>query len=306
MKKLLVLCLLLCLVGCSSNDSKVRVGVVQLLNHDALNKATQGFVDVVDGEFGENTCDVKIAGGESWQCGNIASVFLADNVDLIMCNATSALVITSQATKDVPILGTSVTDYEDALGVIPSNVSGTSDKAPLNEQAQMLIDLLPNAKNIGILYCSSESNSEYQVEIVEDYLKAKGLNVIRFGFVDTDNLPSTLESACTNSDALFIPTDNKCADNASSIKKIADEYKVPIIAGEESIFKDVGGLATLSINYYELGRKTGEMAIRILKGKEKISDMEIEYDTKLSKFYSKEVAEKYNVTIPADFVEIGE
>lgn len=306
MKKLLVLCLLLCLVGCSSNDSKVRVGVVQLLNHDALNKATQGFVDVVDGEFGENTCDVKIAGGESSQCGNIASVFLADNVDLIMCNATPALVITSQATKDVPILGTSVTDYEDALGVIPSNVSGTSDKAPLNEQAQMLIDLLPNAKNIGILYCSSESNSEYQVEIVEDYLKSKGLNVIRFGFVDTDNLPSTLESACTNSDALFIPTDNKCADNTSSIKEIADEYKVPIIAGEESIFKGVGGLATLSINYYELGRKTGEMAIRILKGEEKISDMKIEYDTKLSKFYSKEVAEKYNVTIPADFVEIGE
>ena len=193
MKKIiLVLCLLLSLVGCgSSNSTSKRVGVIQLEDHPALNAATKGFVDVVDGEFGKGTVDVKLASGDSSTCNILANEFVADNVDLIMCNATPALISASKATENIPILGTSVTEYGVALsidgfnGTVGGNISGTSDLAPLDQQAQMFIDLLPNAKKIGILYCSSEPNSLYQVEEVTKYLKNNGLEVIAYSFSET-------------------------------------------------------------------------------------------------------------------------
>lgn len=310
-KVLLVICLLLSLVGCSSNSAKYNVGVIQFAVHDALDNATNGFVDALKAEFGDDiNIDVQNAGGDGEKCGIFANGFVADNVDLIMCNATPALQVAKNATKTIPILGTSVTEYGSALGidnfngVVGTNISGTSDKAPLDQQAQMLIDLLPNAKNIGIIYCTNEDNSIYQFDAVSEYLISKGLNVTAYGFSDTSTFNSVVDAAFSDSDAVFIPTDNTCADNGDEIRKIAEKKNKPIIAGEKSILDATGGLATLSIDYYELGKSTGEMAIRVLKGEENISEMEIEYYTKLVKYCSKSKAEKFGITIPSDYVEI--
>lgn len=314
MKKLLVIILSLFLLSsCSNNSYKYRVGVVQLVKHDALDKATQGFEDALKEEFGDEiSIEIEVAGGESANCSIIANDFVSENVDLIMCNATPALQATKSATSSIPILGTSVTEYGVALGIdnfnglVGTNVSGTSDLAPLDQQAQMFIDLLPNAKKIGILYCSSEANSKYQVDVVSEYLKNKGLNVETYSFADTSTADAAIREACENSNALYIPTDNACADNGTLIAQIADDKNIPIITGEKSTLESCHGLATLSIDYYELGRKTGDMAIKILKGESNISEMKIEYYDNPVKLYSKDIANKYNVVIPSDYKEIGE
>ena len=314
MKKiLLVACLLLSLVGCSSSSAKYNVGVIQLIQHEALDKATQGFVDVLNEEFGDDVnIDVQNASGDSSTCLLMANNFVAENVDLIMCNATPALQAAKNATETIPVLGTSVTEYSVALGIenfnglVGTNISGTSDLAPLDQQAQMFIDLLPNAKNIGIIYCSSEDNSIYQVKVVTDYLTSKGLNVTSYAFADTSSADQIIRNACGNSDALYVPTDNACADNGPLIAQIAEGNNVPIITGEKSTCISCNALATLSIDYYDLGRTTGEMAVRILKGEANISEMKIEYFANPVKLYSKEVADKFSVTVPSDFKEISE
>ena len=314
MKKIiLVACLLLSLVGCSSSSAKYNVGVIQLIQHEALDKATQGFVDVLNEEFGDDVnIDVQNASGDSSTCLLMANNFVAENVDLIMCNATPALQAAKNATETIPVLGTSVTEYGVALGIenfnglVGTNISGTSDLAPLDQQAQMFIDLLPNAKNIGIIYCSSEDNSIYQVKVVTDYLTSKGLNVTAYSFADTSSADQAIRSACENSDALYVPTDNACADNGPLIAQIAEGNNVPIITGEKSTCISCNALATLSIDYYDLGRTTGEMAVRILKGEANISEMKIEYFANPVKLYSKEVADKFGVTVPSDFKEINE
>lgn len=317
MKKiLLVACLLLSLVGCSSSSSsnaKYRVGVIQLIQHEALDKATQGFVNVLNEKFGEEVdIDVQNASGDSNTCTLMANNFVAENVDLIMCNATPALQAAKFATETIPVLGTSVTEYGVALGIdnfnglVGTNISGTSDLAPLDQQAQMFIDLLPNAKNIGIIYCSSEDNSIYQVKVVTDYLTSKGLTVTPYSFSDTSSADQAITSACENSDAIYIPTDNACADNGPLIAQIAEGNNVPIITGEKSTCISCKALATLSIDYYDLGRTTGQMAVKVLKGEADISEMKIEYFANPVKLYSKEVADKFGVTVPSDFKEISE
>lgn len=311
MKKLLVvLCLmLLCLSGCSNDASnKKRVGVIQLVQHEALDKATQGFVDALNDKFGDDIeIDVQVASGDSATCALMASNMVAENYDLIMCNATPALQAASQATASIPILGTSVTEYGVALGlsnfsgIVGGNISGTSDLAPLDQQAQMFLDLVPNAKTIGLLYCTSEANSKYQIDVVEEYLKSKGLNVKVYSFPDSSTLDATVTAACDEVDALYVPTDNTCADNGPVIANAADVKNIPIITGEKSTLESCGGLATLSIDYYDLGVTTGSMAIRILNGESDISTMPIEYFASPIKMISKSKADKFGVTIPSDF-----
>lgn len=308
-KLLLVCCLLLTLVGCSSNDSgKLKVGVIQLVQHEALDKATQGFVDVVKEKFGDNVdIDVQLASGDSATCALIASNMVAENYDLIMCNATPALQAASQATSSIPILGTSVTEYGVALGIdnfggtVGGNISGTSDLAPLDQQAQMFIDLVPDAKTIGLLYCTSEANSKYQIDVVEKFLKEKGLNVKVFSFSDTSTLDATVNAACEEIDALYIPTDNACADNGPVIANAADVRNIPVITGEKATLESCGGLATLSIDYYELGKTTGNMAIKVLNNEANISDMPIEYYANPVKMISKSKADKFGVVVPNGF-----
>ena len=322
MKKLfsLLLISLLVISGCSSNggssnSSKTyKVGVSQLVQHPALDAATEGFVNTLKEEFGDSVeIDVKNASGDTAVCSTIANQFVTDGVDLIMANATPALQAAAASTNDIPVLGTSITEYGVALdidnfdGTVGTNISGTSDLAPLDEQAALFEELLPNAKTIGILYCSSEANSKYQVEVVKKELEAKGKTVNLYPFTDSNDVGTFTQNAVNECDALYIPTDNTAASCTETINNVAFPAGVPIIAGEEGICEGCG-IATLSISYYDLGVTTGKMAIEILKNGKDVSTMPIEYFTSPVKKYSKERAEALNITIPSDFeaIESGE
>ena len=308
MKKMFALfCLVLMLVGCSNNSDVHHVGVIQLVQHDALDKATQGFVEVLKDEFGDKIeIIVENAAGDSNTCSTMATNFVADGVDLIMANATPALQAAKNATSDIPVLGTSVTEYGVALGidnfngVVGSNVSGTSDLAPLDGQADMILELFPNTKTVGILYCFSEANSKYQVDEVTKFLLDKGVEVKPYGFSDSNDVSSVAVTACDEVDVLFIPTDNTCASNGEVIANAANNKNIPIITGEKECCLSVGGVATLSIDYYELGKVTGGMAIRILNG-EDISKMQIEYYGNPEKLIDLDKAVAFGIDVPSDY-----
>ncbi len=316
LKSLLVLALALCvclpLFSCGGTpdpdpDKVYTVGIVQLAPHEALDAATKGFQDALKAILGEDKVvfDVQNAAGDSQMCSTIVNSFVAKKVDLIMANATPALQAAYNATMTIPILGTSVTEYGVALnlkdfnGTVGGNVSGTSDLAPLTEQADMISELFPDAKKVGLLYCSAEANSEYQVKVVEDYLKAKGLTVTRYAFTDTNDVASVTTTAASESDVLYIPTDNTAATCVETIGNIVRPKKVPVIAGEAGICNGCG-VATLSISYYDLGYKTGEMAADILRGKADIATMPIAYAAAKKK-YNKTICEELGVTVPEGY-----
>lgn len=227
-----------------------------------------------------------------------------------MANATPALQAAAQATTTIPILGTSVTEYGVALdiqdfnGTVGGNISGTSDLAPLDKQVEMLLELFPDAKNVGLLYCSAEPNSKYQIDEVEKFLKAKGVNTTRYPFSDSNDIAAVTTSAAASSDVIYIPTDNTAASSTGVIDGICRPKKVPVVAGEEGICKGCG-VATLSISYYELGKKTGEMAAKVLKGEEDISTMAIAYDENYQKKYNADICKELGITPPSDYVAIG-
>lgn len=302
--------MVLSLAACGSNGDKAEnkhytVGICQLVQHDALDAATKGFRDAITDALGADnvTFDEQNAAGDSATCATICNGFVSSGVDLILANATGALQAAAAATKDIPILGTAVTEYGVALGIdnFGGNISGTSDLVPLDQQAAMIQELFPDAKNVGIIYCSGEPNSVYQVEVVKAALEKAGCTVNAYTFSDTNDVVSVTGTASDANDVLYIPTDNTAASCAEAIKSAA---KKPIIAGEEGICKACG-VATLSIDYYELGRTTGEMAVKILKGEADISTMAIEYYPNPVKKYNPEMATAYNVTIPSDYEAIG-
>ena len=288
------------------------IGICQLVQHDALDAATQGFKDAVVEALGEEnvTFQEQNASGDSATCSTICGQFVTDGVDLIMANATPALQAASAATGSIPILGTSVTEYGVALGIdgfdgtVGTNVSGTSDLAPLDQQAAMVKELFPDAQTVGLLYCSAEANSQYQVDTVKGYLEELGYTCTLYSFVDSNDVTSVTKSACDASDVLYIPTDNTAASNTEAINNVAQPAGVPIIAGEEGICAGCG-VATLSISYYDIGYKTGEMAVKILTGEADISEMPIEYAPQFTKKYNVDLANALGVTIPSDYEAIG-
>ena len=287
------------------------VGVCQLVQHDALDAATNGFVDALNEALpGQVTFDVKNASNDIPTCGTIVTGFVASNVDLILANATPALQAASTATQTIPILGTAVTEYGVALdiadfnGTVGGNISGTSDLAPLDQQAEMLLELLPDAKNVGILYCSAEANSVYQADVVKAALEAKGVSVTVYTFADSNDVATVTQTACDENDALYIPTDNTAASCTEAINNVAEPAGVPIIAGEEGICKGCG-IATLSIDYYELGKTTGAMAAKILTGEANVSEMPVEYYQNPVKKYEAARCEALGITVPSDYVAIG-
>lgn len=294
----------------SSSDAEYTVGILQFIQHNALDAATEGFEEALTDEFGDSvTFDEQNASGETANCSTIANQFVTEDVDLILANATPALQAASAATSDIPILGTSVTDYASALdiddfsGTVGGNISGTSDLAPLEDQAQIFKDLLPDAKTIGILYCTSEANSVYQADTIEGYISDLGYEVKKYTFSDSNDLSSVCTTACQDCDALYIPTDNTAANNTELINNIATEAKTPIVAGEENITAGCG-IATLSIDYHDLGYQTGEMAVKILKGEADIADMEIEYADTVTKEYVADRCEELGITVPDDYTAI--
>lgn len=312
MKKLIALLMaaLLCLTMTAVAES-YTIGVCQLVQHDALDAATQGFIDALTEKLGDEvTVDVQNASGESANCITIINTFLANDVDLIMANATAALQAAQAATGDIPILGTSVTDYGTALdmdewtGVTGVNISGTSDLAPLDGQANMLKELFPNAKEVGLLYCSAEANSAYQVEVITGYLTELGYNCTSYAFADSNDVASVTENACAACDVIYIPTDNTAATCTEAIRNIVEPAGVPVIAGEEGICSGCG-VATLSISYYDLGVATGEMAYEILVNGADVSAMPVQFAPNFTKKYNAELCQALNVTVPEDYVAIG-
>ena len=295
----------------ASTEGSYLVGVVQLVQHEALDAATQGFQDALKDKLGDSvTFDVQNASGDSANCATIVNGFLSSGVNLIMANATPALQAASAATAEIPILGTSVTDYATALeisdwnGTVGTNVSGTSDLAPLDQQAALIKELSPDAKKVGLLYCSAEPNSVYQCDVIEGYLTDEGYEVSRFTFTDTNDVTSVTQTACDNSEVIYIPTDNTAANNTEAIANVVLPAGVPVVAGEEGICAGCG-VATLSISYYDLGYATGEMAAQILAEGADVSTMPVQFAAAVTKKYNASNAQTLNVTIPEGYEAIG-
>lgn len=294
--------------GCGKKGDKVyKVGICQLVQHEALDAATKGFQDALTEKLGDKvTFDLKNAAGDSPTCGVIVGQFVSDKVDLIMANATASLQSAFAATADIPIVATSITDYATALdidnwtGKTGINVTGTCDLAPLDEQAAMIKELFPDAKKVGILYCSAEPNSKYQAVKVAEALSALGIASEEFTCADTNDVAMVTSAACAASDVIYIPTDNMMAHSTGIVDGVAGPAGVPIVAGEVGICKGCG-VATLSIDYYSIGYAAGEQAYEILVNKKKPGDMEIGYAKELTKQYVAERCAAFNITVPDDY-----
>lgn len=315
MKKTLALILALCMIfalaacGTGSAPKTFTVGICQFVQHPALDAATQGFKDALTEKLGDKVSFVEQnASGDVPTCAVICGQFVTDEVDLIMANATPALLAAQSATNTIPVLGTSVTDYASALGIddwngkTGSNISGTSDRVPEAEQAKILGELFPEAKTVGLLFCSAEPNSRVQADAITPVLEGMGCTVKEFVFADSNDVAQVAATACDESDVLYIPTDNTAASNSELISNVALNAKTPIIAGEEGLCKGCG-VATLSISYYDLGKVTGEMAAEILQGGKKPGEMEIRY-APFTKKFDADICAALGITVPDDYVAI--
>lgn len=289
-----------------------NVGICQLVEHPALDAATQGFKDKLTELLGEGNVVFyeQNAQGESTNCATITQGFVSNGYDLILANATPALQAAAAATNTIPILGTSVTDYGTALdiadwtGTTGTNISGTADLAPIDEQEKMLKELFPDVKQVGILYCSSEANSKFQAQKFGEALTADGIAYKEYTAADSNEIQSITNTAIGECDVLYVPTDNTMASNAEIIKNICVPAGIPVIAGEEGICKGCG-VATLSISYYDLGTATGEMAYEILTEGKNPGEMEVRYAPNVVKEYNAEICETLGITIPDDYVAIA-
>lgn len=287
------------------------IGICQLVQHEALDAATDGFKKALKDKLGDKVkFDEQNAAGDAPTCSTICTSFVTNNYDLILGNATAALQAAVSSTDSIPVLGTSVTDYGTALdisdwnGVTGKNVSGTTDLAPLDQQAKCIKELFPDAKNIGIIYCSSEPNSIYQSTTITKYLEDEGYKIKEYTFADSNDVASVTKSACDASDVIYIPTDNTAASCTEAINNVAGPAKTPIFAGEEGIAKGCG-VATLSISYYDLGYETGEMAYDILVNGADITKMEVKTAPKFTKEYIADRADDLKVTVPDDYEKLS-
>lgn len=291
--------------GCGQKKDEVyKVGICQLVQHAALDAATQGFQDALTEKLGDKVqFDLKNAAGDAPTCGTIVNQFVADKVDLIMANATASLQSAFAATADIPIVATSITDYATALdiddwnGKTGVNVTGTCDLAPLDEQAAMIKELFPEAKKVGILYCSAEANSKYQAVKIAEYLTALGIASEEFTCADTNDVAMVTSAACAASDVIYIPTDNMMASSTGIVDGVAGPAGVPIVAGEAGICGGCG-VATLSIDYYSIGYAAGMQAYEILVNDANPAEMEVGYATELTKQYVADRCATLNVTVP--------
>lgn len=297
--------------GASGTAAKTyNVGICQLVQHPALDAATKGFKTALYDKLGDNVkFDEQNAANDAATCATICNSFVSSKVDLMFANATPALQAAAQATGDIPIVATSITDYATALsmknwsGKTGINVTGTADLAPLDEQAKMVKELIPDAETVGIIYCSAEANSKYQAATITEHFKKEGLEVKEYTFADSNDVASVVTKAVGECDALYCPTDNTVASNAEIINNIAGPAKIPVIAGEEGICKGCG-VATLSISYYDIGYKAGEMAYKILAEGANPAEMEIEVSKDLTKKYMADRCKELGIKIPKGYEAI--
>ena len=292
--------------------TKYTVGICQLVQHEALDAATQGFIDALNEALpGQVEFQNKNASGDNANCSTIVNGFVSDGVDLILANATGALTAAAAATSDIPILGTSITAYGVALdiddfnGTVGGNISGTSDLADLEAQANMITEWFPDATKVGLLFCSAEPNSRYQIGEVAKCLSDKGIETKEFAFTDTNDVASVTQSAADYSDVVSVPTDNTAASNTEAIANVVIPEKVPVVAGEEGICKGCG-VAALSISYYDLGYKTGEMAAEILADGADVSTMPVAFAPNVTKKYNAANCEALGITPPDGYEAIAD
>ncbi|MCR4743541.1 MAG: ABC transporter substrate-binding protein [Treponema sp.] len=315
MKKLLLSLLLVtmafglcvsCTGGKKSKAKTIKIGVIQLVEHSALDANYKGFVDglaeagYVDGQ--NIKIDYQNAQGEQANCVTIAEKLINDRDDLIFAIATPAAQAVANLTQEIPILISSVTDPESAKLVASNkapggNVTGTSDLTPCAAQMKLLTQLVPDAKKVGMLFCSSEQNSYFQVELAEAAAKELGLETERFTVSNSNEIQQVVQAACGKVDVLYSPTDNMIAAGMALVAQIANENKIPTIVGEEGMVT-AGGFATYGINYYELGKQTAKMAVEILEGKKKAADMPIQYLDTCDFKFNEETAKTLGITIP--------
>ncbi len=301
--------------GNAADASKTyTVGICQLMKHNALDKATEGFQTALKDKLGDKiTFDLQVA-GEAKNCTALAEKFVSANVDLIMANGTPALTACYNKTSEIPIVATSITNFATALkldfepeGKSGVNVTGTHDLAPLDKQAEQLMYFFPDAKKVGIFYCTSEANSKYQADGMKELLEAKGVTVTYYTFKDTTDLQTVITKAAAESEVVYIPTDNTAAKNCDVIRSVCEDAKTPIIAGETDIAKNTNAVATYSINFYDIGYNAGLMAYEILVNGSNPSEMNIKAPEKLTAQYNKDAVEKYGVSdkITSEYVELS-
>lgn len=286
------------------------IGIIQLVEHQALDAATQGFEDALTDKLGDKvTFDYQNAQGEATNCATISTKFVNDGVDLIMANATPALQSAAAATNEIPIVGTSVTDFVTAEVVNSNeepgtNVTGVSDLAPVDEQIALLQRVCPDVKKVAVVYCSSEANSIFQAELAAKYLEEAEIEYEVYTAADSNEIQAVITSAVAECDCVYVPTDNTFADNMEIVKNVTVPAGIPVICGEENMCS-VGGLATLSISYYDLGYKAGEMAYEILVNGADPATMPIEFVSDgITAKYNAEIADAIKWTIPEDLVPI--
>ena len=294
--------------GQSADDPDgYTIGICEQMEHVSLSEATQGFMDGLAELLGADKVVFREqnAGGEQTNCTTIMNGFLAEGVDLILANATWPLQAAASATADTPILGTSVTDYAVALGLdefdgtVGGNISGTSDLVDLEAQAAIISELFPDAGTVGLLYCSGEPNSVYQIETVRGYLEPLGYACEIFAFTDVNDLASVTQAACDACDVIYIPTDNTVATNVESVANVVLPAGVPVVGGDPGICSGCG-VVTIATDYYELGRLTAEMAAQVLNGEADISSMPIQYGA-MEKIYDPENCELLGISIPEGY-----
>jgi putative ABC transport system substrate-binding protein len=303
----------LCATGCSkksagSKDKVLKIGVVQLVEHVALDASYKGFVDglaeagYVDGQ--NIAIDYENAQGEQANCVTIAQKLVNEKDDLILAIATPAAQAVANLTQDIPVLVTAVTDPESAKLVKSNakpdtNVSGTSDLTPVEKQIELLKKILPNAKTVGLMYCSSEQNSIFQINLAKAACDKNGLKYIEGTVSNSNEIQQVTQSLVGKVDALYVPTDNMLAAGMATVAMVATPAKLPVICGEEGMVK-AGGLATYGINYYELGKQTAKQAVEILKDGKKPADMPIEYLDKCDLTVNQDTVKALGITMPAD------
>ncbi len=285
----------------SDGQTEYVVGVCQLMVHDSLDQATNGFKDSLTAELekaGKTVkFDVQVA-GEATLCTTVVNTFTAKKVDLIMANATPALLAAANATTSIPVLGTSVTDYNDTFsGNIPANVSGTSDAVPFDKQAEMMIETLGlvSGDQVGVLYCINESNSKIQYDAVSALFEAQGITAKAYTFSDISELQALVTAMTGECKAIYIPSDNTVAQNDTIVGTICNEKKIPV-------YTSYGGAicyASLAIDYYQLGVETGKMAAQILLGEKTAADLEVATLTP-TYVYNEELCAQLGIEVPAE------
>lgn len=290
-----------------NKDAKYVVGICQFAEHAALDSATQGFKAALTEKLGADiSFDYQNAAGEKANAANICSLFAADKYNLIFANSTNALAAAAEATSEIPIVACSVTDFKSTLGLesfsgkTGFNVTGASDILPLEKQAEVVKEMLPNAKRVGILYCSSEINSKYQADEITKHFNALGLECDNYTFVDTTDLTLVVEKASKECDVIYTPTDNTVASNTQAINNILEPAKIPLVAGNNDVALACG-IATVGIDYYKLGYDAGLMAYEILSQGTNPADMEIIYAEEYEKYYVPERCSLLEIKVPEGY-----